>query len=175
MTNEVDPFSSPEVVISAQDAVFWMDADGRWCNRHGPFQNSRIIDYFHRSIQRDDGGYFVSQIRDGVREKVYFRYAETPIFAVDVNLSHPPCLLLNTKRKVALDPTALFIRGDRLFMREEDEIVRFSERAMVKLSALMEDTPDGLCLCVEGDRHPIREIEESSEMPAVPKGFRPPA
>ena len=52
-------------------------------------------------------------------------------------------------------------RGDRLFMQEGVEIVRFSERAMVKLSALMEDAPDGLCLCVEGLRYPIRDTNES--------------
>ena len=61
-----------EVVIPRENAVFWMDAEGRWCNRHGRFAHKRIIDYFNRSIGRDAMGYFVTQVRGDIREKVYF-------------------------------------------------------------------------------------------------------
>jgi hypothetical protein len=165
----------PEIVIPAQDAVFWMDSRGRWCNRHGPFRNPRIIDYFHRSIRRDADGYFVTQVRDGLREKVYFRHGETPIFAVDVRLSHPPLLLLNTKRQIPLEPSSLWIRADTLFMKHGSEVVQFSERVMVKLSSLMEDTPEGLDLRLEGVRHRIREKEASGGQPDSSKGSSTPA
>jgi len=36
-----------EIVISEEEAVFWMDAYGRWHNKHGAFEHKKIIDYFH--------------------------------------------------------------------------------------------------------------------------------
>ena len=36
-----------EVVIFKEEAVFWMDNQGRWHNQYGPFQHKRVIDYFN--------------------------------------------------------------------------------------------------------------------------------
>jgi len=50
-----------EIVISKDDAVFWLNANGRWHNAHGEFQHKKIIDYFHSSIQKDEKGYYLFQ------------------------------------------------------------------------------------------------------------------
>ena len=73
-----------EIVISKEDAIFWLDKNGRWHNAHGEFQHKKIIDYFHSSIQKDEKGYYLFQERGNLREKVYFHYEDTALFAVDL-------------------------------------------------------------------------------------------
>lgn len=133
-----------EVVIPRENAVFWMDAEGRWCNRHGRFAHKRIIDYFNRSIGRDAMGYFVTQVRGDIREKVYFPHDETPLFVVRVKPGDPVELTLNTGRELALDAAALFIRGDRLYLRMDDEIARFNDRALLDMMPYLDETDTGV-------------------------------
>ncbi len=58
-----------------------MDANGIWHNEHGRFEHPKIINHFNRSIQKDDLGYFLSQMIDEAKEeKVYFPYEETAVF-----------------------------------------------------------------------------------------------
>ena len=52
-----------EIIISKEDAVFWMDKHGFWRNEDGKFRHKRIIDHFHKSIGKDQNGYFVSQAK----------------------------------------------------------------------------------------------------------------
>ena len=91
-----------EVIIPKEKAVFWMDGNGRWHNRHGPFQHKKLIDYFNSSIGWDEDGYFVSQTRDDILEKVYFRHAETALFVLDVIKNDEIHLVLNTQKKIKL-------------------------------------------------------------------------
>ena len=145
----------PEIIISADDAVFWMDNRGRWCNEHGPFENPRIIDCFNRALCRDRQGYFVTQDRDGIREKVYFHYVDTPLTAVDALGKPPSILVINTGSRLPLDPSALHIFNDTLFMKSGDECIRFSERVMVKLASFLKETPQGLTIKLGDRRYPI--------------------
>lgn len=135
-----------------------MDARGRWCNEHGPFENPRIIDRFNRSIRRDENGYYVTQERDNLREKVYFHYVDTPLRVVDVNGKPPEALLINTGERIPMDPSALYVRNDALFMRRGEERIRFSDRALVKLAACLEESDEGLCFRMGMQRFPIPEI-----------------
>ena len=66
-----------KIVISKDKAVFWLNQNGRWCNRHGEFEHKKIIDYFNASIRKDKGGYYVAQTTDDYQEKVYFHYEDT--------------------------------------------------------------------------------------------------
>ncbi len=157
--NETEP-SLPkpalhEVVIAKEDAVFWMDGQGRWHNRHGRFEHKRIIDYFNRSIRRDEAGYFVTQIRGDVREKVYFPYEDTPFFVVRVLDENPIRLVLNTGSIVELDPDRLFVRGDHLYLQREDERVRFTSHALMAMAKHLEDGDMGLMLRLGDQRWPI--------------------
>ena len=147
----------PVIEINADDAVFWMDERGRWCNVHGPFENPRIIDRFNRALHRDTKGYFVTQERDGIREKVYFNYVDTPLTAVAILGTPPQTILLNSRKRLTLDPSALYILNDTIFMREKDERIRFSERAMISLAPFLKETDQGLTVTI-GDRCcPINE------------------
>jgi hypothetical protein len=146
-----------EIIIKKEDAVFWMDGNGRWHNEHGPFEHKKVVAYFNRSIRHDADGYFVSQVRDDMLEKVYFPFQETALFAVDVTTHDDISLRLNTGRQMLLDPDNLMIRGDSLFMRIESQLIKFTDRSMMKLSDLLEDIDGRFTILVKGVRYPIPE------------------
>ncbi|RJQ79508.1 MAG: MFS transporter permease [Desulfobacteraceae bacterium] len=143
----------PQIVIPKEKALFWMDRFGRWHNDSGRFEHKGIIDYFNASICRDEGGYFVSQSREAVREKVYFYFEDTPLFVVDVRVDDPIELVLNTREKLNLSPQDLFVSKDHLYMRRDDERIKFTDRAMIKLSAQLEYEDGRYCFVSGGVRH----------------------
>jgi len=152
----MDP-SRPEVVIPAENAVFRLDARGRWCNRHGVFRNPRISEHFHAAIRRDAGGYHLRQELPDRVEKVYFPYEDTALFVAQVALGDPVALTLNTGRRFDLDPEALFVRGESLYLTLEGERVKFTEQSVLKLSEVMEFTAAGYGLRVGARLHRIPE------------------
>jgi len=145
------------IIISKEDAVFWMDGNGRWHNQHGEFEHKKVIAYFNHSIEYDADGYFVSQVRDNMLEKVYFPYQETALFAVDVILDDHILLCLNTGKQILMDPKKLIIREDSLFMRLENQIIKFTDRSMMKLSNLFDDANGELTILLKGERYTIRK------------------
>ena len=129
----------PVVIIPREKAVFWMDARGRWHNRHGPFRHQKIIKHFNTSIRRDKDGYFVSQDNNGVHEKVYFNYEDTALFVIDiVETDSAIQLVLNTSACIDLDPGDLMVANDQLYVQDGADRIKFSERALFKISRLME-------------------------------------
>jgi hypothetical protein len=152
----------PEVVIPREKAVFRLDARGRWCNRHGVFRNRRICDHFHAAIRRDAAGYHLRQELPDRVEKVYFPYEDTALFVVRVALGDPVELTLNTRRRVALDPALLFVRGESLYLTLEGERVKFTERATLSLAEAMEFTPEGYAIRTGERVHPIPELPDEA-------------
>jgi hypothetical protein len=133
------PKKNEEVVIPKEKAVFWMDRHGYWYNKFGKFEHKKIIDYFHASIRRDDQGYFLSQMMDGVQEKVYFPYEDTALFVFNIIRNADIVLVLNTRRQVKLRPTKLSIADDQLYMQLARERIKFSEQSLFKISDLIEE------------------------------------
>ncbi len=146
-----------EIVIPKEKAVFRMDGNGHWFNRHGRFEHKKIIDYFNRSIQKDDNGYYVCQIRGDIREKVYFFYEDTPVFAVKVIMGDTTTLLLNTGGKIKLDPNHLYIKNDRLFQKDEDMLIKFTEQAMMAMANLMEERKNRVFIKLNNNDYEIPE------------------
>jgi hypothetical protein len=146
-----------EIIIPKDQAIFWLDKNGRWHNEHGEFEHKRIIDYFHSSIKRDETGYYLSQKRDNIREKVYFHYEDTALFAVDLIKDEDITLILNTKKQVKLKPRNLFIREDDLYMQLGAETIKFTERGLMKISDLMEYENDQFFINVKDRRYRIPE------------------
>jgi hypothetical protein len=136
-----------ERIVTKEEAVFWMDGRGRWCNRHGPFEHPKIIAYFNSSIGMDSRGYFVQQILNGFREKVYFRYEGTPLFVVDIIEQDPVVLMLNTGRSVELDPGNLWIRNDHLCVTIGDEYAQFSEKTLIRMTDWIQCEKDTMFFC----------------------------
>ncbi len=151
-------YDKQEIIIPKEDAVFWMDGNGRWHNQHGEFEHKKVIAYFNRSIGYDADGYFVSQARGDVVEKVYFRYQETALFVVDIIQNNDDLrLLLNTGKQIPLNPKKLFIRNDSLFMHVENQLIKFTDRSMMKLSNRLDDTNGQLTIHLKGVHYTIQE------------------
>ena len=160
-TPPTDQQSLPEVVIPKENAVFWMDDRGRWYNRHGRFEHKRIIDYFNRSIHYDENGYYITQIRDQIREKVYFPYADTPLFVFRIIKADPLQLELNTGQTLPMDPQQLFVKADQLYQRQGEQIIKFSERTLMDMAPYLEEASSGLVIRIGDQRIAIPEIEEN--------------
>jgi hypothetical protein len=146
-----------EVIISKEDAVFWLDKDGRWRNADGRFRHKKIIDHFHASISKDADGYFVSQQRGDCLEKVYFRYEDTAIFVFDVICDPKIILILNTKKKLSLNPAHLFLHKDNLYVMDGDDTIKFAEYALIKLSNFIEENNGQLYISLDAGRYKINE------------------
>ena len=127
-----------EFVVPKEEAVFWLDAHGRWNNKHGVFEHKKIIGFFHSSIRKDADGYHLLQKHeDHTIEKVYFKYEDTALFVFDVNIqddSDKIRLILNTKDEIPLAPENLFVQNDNLYMEHDGHRIKFLDRAMMKLA-----------------------------------------
>jgi hypothetical protein len=148
-----------EIVVQKEDAVFRMDENGVWHNRHGRITHPRIIEYFDAAIKKDAGGFFLYQAYDNIREKVYFPYEGTALFAVDVIMDPGTTLILNTKEKVALAPGALFAEKGRLCMRLDDGYVKFSEKVQRVLSVFIREDGERLIFMTESGSFEIIETD----------------
>ena len=151
-----------EVVIPRDEAVFWLDGRGYWRNSGGKFRKKKIIDHFHSSISKDENGYFLCQQKGDVFEKVYFPYEDTALFVFDVTFnSADPCskttLLMNTGQKLTLNPQNLYIKNDCLYLNDGRDIIKFSERALIKISACIEEAAGHLYIDIDGTRCRIPE------------------
>lgn len=145
------------IVVPKEQAVFWLDRRGRWCNAHGVFRNPRISEHFHRSIRRDARGYYVGQEHGGRIEKVYFPYEDTALFVREVVFGEDIRLRLNTGVEIPLEPAELFAAGEALYATHGGERIRFTERAMVQLSRAMSASEEGLFLETREGRRRIPE------------------
>ena len=92
-----------------------------------------------------------------IYEKVYFPYEETALFAVDVVWEPSARLLLNTGESIPLTPEKLFVRNDHLFCGRGDEIIKFSERALMAISPRLEQAQGGYVLNLMGRKCAIAE------------------
>jgi len=127
--------SPRQIIISKKDAVFRLDKNGKWHNQYGVFKHKKIIDYFHASIQKDKNGYYLFQSQGDTTEKVYFNYEDTAIFVFDIIPENDNIILvLNTRKKIKLQPRNLFLKDDNLYMHTNDDRIKFAERALAKIS-----------------------------------------
>ncbi len=149
-----------QVVIPKEEAVFWMDKNGFWNNKHGKFQHKKIIDYFNSCIKKDKDGYYLGQVRDNIYEKVYFNYEDTPIFVIDVkNQDKNIILILNTKEEIALNPEKLAVKDDNLYILREDERIKFTERGLLKISGMVDFDNGKYYFISDGKKSPIKELK----------------
>jgi hypothetical protein len=152
------PKKIKEIVILKEQAVFWLDQNGRWHNQFGEFQHKKIIDFFHSSIRKDKDGYFVPQPRANLREKVYFHCEDGALFVFDVVKDQDIFLTLNTGKKIKLKPKKLWIEDDSLYMQESGEQVKFTERSLMKISDLIEFDGDHYFIRLRNRKYKIHQL-----------------
>jgi len=134
-------------IIPKSQAVFRMDKDGAWHNAHGKLEHPKIIKYFNQSIRKDGQGYFLCQTINDVEEKVYFPHEETAVFVVDLAQKDAGIeLTLNTLDTIALNPGALYIKSDALFMETDEHLIKFTQSALARMALFLKETSRGLAL-----------------------------
>ncbi len=147
-----------KIVISKDQAVFWLDANGRWHNKYGPFQHKKIIDFFHSSVRKDRDGYFLTQTVGDIEEKVYFHCEDGALFVFDVINENDLILVLNTGKKIKLDPESLWIKHDCLYMQDKDEQIKFTEQSLMKISDLIGNDDRQYFIRIKNRKYRIREL-----------------
>ncbi|WP_304511465.1 MFS transporter permease [Desulfobacula sp.] len=145
-----------EIIISKEDAVFWMDKNGDWHNEHGKFEHPKIIKYFNASIKKDKNGYYIHQVTDEYDEKVYFSYEDTALFVFDIKVNKNIILTLNNNDTIKFDPKQLFTRDDNLYIQTSEHQVKFKDRALLKISKFMEEKHGQLLFKLEGKTYPVQ-------------------
>ena len=148
-----------QIIISKKDAVFWMNENGDWYNKHGKFEHPKIIRHFHTSIRKDENGYYVFQESEEQEEKVYFPYKETAIFVFDIKEEKEILLKLNNGETIKLDPKQLFEKDDKLFLKTPEHLVKFTDRALLKISKFLEDKDDQLFFKIKDRLYPVNSIQ----------------
>ena len=154
-----------EVVVKKKDAVFWLDSNGRWHNEFGLFRNKKIIDFFHRSIRRDENGYHLYQKKDEYVEKVYFPYDDCALFVFDVLGEDDTALVLNTHKRITLKPKKLFIQADSLYMQAGQERIKFTERSLMKLAGRIEEQNDQYFIRIKNRRYRLPNLDVTRNSP----------
>lgn len=146
-----------EIVIPKEKAVFWMDKNGHWYNEGGRFELKKVINRFNTSIQKDSDGYFLTQINGNKREKIYFPYEDTALFAIDLQKKDAITLRLNTGKRLPLFPDSIYLAGESLYTLSDDDWIKFSERSLLKLSAMIDWESDPYTFHYRGKVHPIHK------------------
>ncbi len=152
------PKQMKKIVISKDQAVFWLDGNGRWHNKFGHFQHKKIIDFFHSSIRKDKDGYFLTQTIDKIEEKVYFHCEDGAFFVFDVINENDLILVLNTGKKIKLKPKKLWIKHDSLYMQDGDEQIKFTEQSLMKITDLIENADRQYFIRIKNRKYGIREL-----------------
>ena len=144
-----------EIAVAKEDAVFWLDKHGFWHSKEGKFQNRKIINYFHSSIRKDKKGYHLAQSYRDYKEKVYFPYEDTALFVFEVIRAEDIILVLNNKSRMKLKPKKLWIRDDSLYMNVGEDLIKFSDHALVRIADLIEYENDQYFIRVKHRRYKI--------------------
>ena len=152
------PNQMKQIVISKDQAVFWLDGNGRWHNKFGPFQHKKIIDFFHSSIRKDKGGYYLTQTVNNIEEKVYFHCEDGALFVFDIINDSDLILVLNTGKKIKLKPDKLWIKHDSLYMQDGDEQVKFTEQSLMEIFDLIETDEKQYFIRIKKKKYGIREL-----------------
>jgi hypothetical protein len=148
-----------EIVISQDEAAFWLDENGCWQNENGKFRHKKIIHHFHSCIKRDRQGYYLYQENGNTAEKVYFPYEDQALFVFNVILQDDVTLVLNTKNQIKLKPRKLFIKNDCLYMHLDEEIIKFAEQGLMKIARLLEEENEQLFIRIKNRRYKIPAVE----------------
>lgn len=157
MANEFKPIKT----IPREEAVFRLDENGVWYNRHNRFTHRKIINYFHSAIKKDHHGFFLEQEHQNFIEKVYFPYEDTALFVFRVIKGNEIILHLNTGKQIKLEPNQLFIRNDNLYIQYDGDIVKFNQNALLAVAGFIDYEKDRYMINIGGKRHPIPRKDQA--------------
>ncbi len=152
--------------VDKQESEIVLSAAGRWLHQGTPFENTKIIEFFHRAIRKDENGeYYLYNHHDGKTEHVYFEVEDTAYFVLAVARAADREAILatiNTGAEQALDLASLTLdEAGVLYCRVLDgDRARILPGAVLTLTDLIhieESAPGDFTLEHQGKRLPIRK------------------
>jgi len=141
-------------------------ARGVWFHQGEPFENPKIIEFFHRAIRRDENGeYYLYNHYEGRTEQVYFTVEDTAYFvlAIPADLDQGSLLaVLNTGAREPLDLGSLEINAEGVVycLVLDGDRARILPRALQDLLdhvPIEEREPGAFYLQHQGQSLPIRK------------------
>ena len=148
-------------IITKEESEIVLSENGEWFHQGEPFENPKIIAFFHRAIRKDENGnYFLYNAYKEKEENVYFDVKDTAYFIKDISFDENNNVFrgrLNTEDEVELKLKTLEEdkRGVMYCRVLDNDKARFSKYALLELSkhAIMED--DQVYIELNGERIPI--------------------
>lgn len=149
----------PVRIIPKEKAVFRLDKHGNWRSEDEKFKNPKIISYFHSLIKKDRDGFYLEQEHSHYIERVYFPYEETAFFVTRIIEEDGLILCTNTGKQIRLDPQDLFVRNDDLYFKYGEDLVKFTENALMAIAGHMDEEGSQFVITIDGKRHPVPRTE----------------
>jgi hypothetical protein len=148
-------------IITKEESEIVLSENGEWFHQGEPFENPKVIAFFHRAIRKDQSGvYYLYNAYEEKEEAVYFEVKDTAYFIKSVTFDEQDQLFrarLNTEVEVEIDLKTLEEdrRGVMYCRVLDNDRARFSKYALVELSkyATMED--DKVFIELAGEKIPI--------------------
>jgi hypothetical protein len=146
------------IVIPSEQSQIRLSASGSWFHRDEPFENIKIIEFFHQAICMDaDGRYFLKNRYEGKEEHVYFEVEDVALFVrafeFDAQQQHYQ-VLLNTGEQADVDIRTLEEnrKGVMYCKVLGGQRARFTDRALHQLADLAETDDQGIYLMLAGEK-----------------------
>lgn len=143
-------------VVPKEESQIRLSERGQFFHQEEPFENEKIIDFFHHAIRKDEAGdYFLYNKVDGKVEHVYFQVDDTAYFVADLKRSgNAPEFeaVLNTGAQVQIQVSSLFedSRGVMYCQVLDSDRARVTPRALEQLADMAVMKEEGVFLDVEG-------------------------
>jgi len=71
-------------------------------------------------------------------------------------------LVLNTQKKLRLNPIKLFVNGDSLYVNSGKHRIKFTDHSLIRISDLLDYEGDDYFITLKGRRHKIRQVEKGT-------------
>ena len=146
-------------ITSKEESQIRLSETGKWFHQGQPFENSKIIEFFHRAIRKDNQGEYFLFNRVGKKtEHVYFEVADTAYFVTSLGSKPEDNLLegkLNIGQRVSIDIESL-VEDDRGVMYCQvftGDRARFTKRTLEELADMSEMDQAGVFLTIQGKKH----------------------
>ncbi len=145
-------------IVPVEESELLLSERGHWFHRKEPFENEKVIQFFHRAIRKDsEGRYFLYNSFEDKEENVYFEVEDTAYFVVDIAFDEESkvfVIVLNTGEDQILDLHSLSEddRGVMYCKVIDDDRARFSPWALMELSKHAEMDDDTVSIDKTGEK-----------------------
>jgi hypothetical protein len=146
------------IIVPSAESAIRLSANGAWFHHGEPFENLKIIDFFHRAIRKDENNqYYLHNAYEGKEEHVYFEVEDVAYFVRSFYLKeghHEYRIVLNTgaEQVIDLDTFEEDTRGIMYCRVLDNDRARFSDRALGQLADLAGTDEDGIYLERAGEK-----------------------